>query len=250
MKHIAKDYTEYSGLSEWKKIIRKTKDWIHLYDNLPALETKNKYYAERMPELVAWSISECFDGEPLSIQTGGIRLMKAIMAKELCKPLHMQARLSLMQCARKMKKHKRTFPAKKVTRPIAVTGILQKIFEKLLLRRIQPVIEEVTDIYNAGFKSAQRTETLLLLMRMEIESNMKRGLPTFILGFDVKGGYNNVNFKLLNDRFDNLILPALANKNPNPYYLTSTKILYNHITGNPSMKIWDECEAFRMSRGI
>ncbi len=60
----------------------------------------------------------------------------------------------LMQCERKMRKHKANFPEKKVTRPIAVTGNIQKMLGKLLLRRIQPAIEQVTSKFNAGFKRA------------------------------------------------------------------------------------------------
>ena len=63
-------------------------------------------------------------------------MLKTLLAMELHHPLHMEARLSLMQCSRKMKKHKVSFPQMKVTRPIAVTGNLQKILEKTLLKRI------------------------------------------------------------------------------------------------------------------
>ncbi len=38
---------------------------------------------------------------------------------------------------------------------------------------------------------------------------MKEGKPTFILGFDVKGGYNNVNLELLAERFETLIVPMM-----------------------------------------
>jgi len=81
-------------------------------------------------------------------------MIKRLLAMELHKPMHMEARLMLMQCERKMRKHKVNFPEKKVTRPIAVTGNLQKLIGKILLRRIQPAIEKVTSKFNAGFKSA------------------------------------------------------------------------------------------------
>ncbi len=79
---------------------------------------------------------------------------------------------------------------------------------------------------------------------------MKNNLPTYILGFDVKGGYNNVDISLLNERFEKLVIPLLASTNPNPYFITSPRILFHHITRNPTMKIWNECSAFNMSRGI
>ncbi len=53
-----------------------------------------------------------------------MRVIKNLLAKELHKPLHMEARLLLLQCQRKMTKYKKSFPTKKITRPIAITSVL------------------------------------------------------------------------------------------------------------------------------
>ncbi len=108
----------------------------------------------------------------------------------------------------------------------------------------------MTSKYNAGFKRHQRTEALLLLMRMEIEANMKAGKPSYILGFDVKGGYNNVNLALLQEKFDALILPKIREQSTSPLYEKATLAIFHHIINNPSMKIWAELDSFTMANGV
>ena len=107
----------------------------------------------------------------------------------------------------------------------------------------------MTSKYNAGFKKAQRTETLLLLMLMEIQKNMREGKPSYIIGFDVKGGYNNVNLAMLKEKFEEVIVPVLKRGN-SERYVEDTKKILDHIIDNPRMKIWQEVEGFSMSQGV
>ena len=86
-------------------------------------------------------------------------------------------------------------------------------------------------------------------MRMEIEANMKQDKPTYILGFDVKGGYNNVNLELLEKKFEEVIVPKLREDHDEEYVIT-TRMIYHHIVDNPTMKIWEEMEEFPMQKGI
>ncbi len=245
--------------ARWYRTIRETENWIGEYARNRTYETESRSGQERdsrnrslyLPAEVRYLLSENLKStESLKMERTGMRLLKKLLAMELHNPQHMQARLLLMQCDRKMRKHKTSFPEKKVTRPIAVTGVLQKTFEKVLLQRIKGAINEVTSKYNAGFKRAQRTETLLLLIRMEIEKNLKEGKPTYILGFDVKGGYNNVDLEMLSEKFEELIIPAIARTNPSPSYLDATRTIFQHLISNPSMKIWKELEEFKMGKGV
>ncbi len=88
-------------------------------------------------------------------------------------------------------------------------------------------------------------------MRMEIEANMKEDKPTYIIGFDVKGGYNNVNLDLLEEKFNELILRRMKlHDGTSDEQLATTKTLFQHIINNPTMKIWKNYEEIKMQRGV
>ena len=87
-------------------------------------------------------------------------------------------------------------------------------------------------------------------MRLEIEANMKAGKPSFVLGFDVKGGYNNVSLQLLEEKFNSHVLPIIRDQSNETNYVAATLALFHHIINNPSMKIWAELDEFKMSNGV
>ena len=47
----------------------------------------------------------------------------------------------------------------KTTRPIAITSVIVKALDKILLAKLKPIIMEHTSIFNAGFKPEMSTET-------------------------------------------------------------------------------------------
>ena len=81
-----------------------------------------------------------------------MELLKECVTAEIRNPIMNVGRLLVYQCPRKLAKYKKTYPTFKTTRPIAVTGIYQKMIEHILLRRIKGIIIEETSDENAGFK--------------------------------------------------------------------------------------------------
>ena len=85
-------------------------------------------------------------------------MMRECLKMELKINIHQTGRLYLMQCSRKMKRHGCKFPCMKTTRPIAITSVIDKILDRILLRRIRPIIMENTSKFNAGFKPEMSCE--------------------------------------------------------------------------------------------
>jgi PBP1b-binding outer membrane lipoprotein LpoB len=57
-----------------------------------------------------------------------------------------------MQCSRKMQRYNCKFPSFKTTRPIAITSVINKMLDRILLNKIRPTIITTTAKANAGFK--------------------------------------------------------------------------------------------------
>lgn len=79
-------------------------------------------------------------------------MLRKCLEKELKLHLHQTGRLFLMQCARKMARYKCKYPSFKTTRPIAVTSVVNKMLDRILLTKIKPIIITTTAKANAGFK--------------------------------------------------------------------------------------------------
>ncbi len=99
-------------------------------------------------------------------------------------------RLFLMQCERKKKRSKSGLPSKKTTRPITVSSVIQKILEKILLKRITDTVIKNTEVENAGFKPFMSCELQLQRMKMFLLNNLKMNRPTYIVSCDIKSAYD------------------------------------------------------------
>ena len=95
-------------------------------------------------------ISDDYLKQPYS--RAGISLLRKCLKTELRLHLHQTGRLFLMQCARKMERYKTKLPCFKTTRPIAITSVINKALDRILLSKIKPIILSTTSRNNAGFK--------------------------------------------------------------------------------------------------
>ena len=57
-----------------------------------------------------------------------------------------------------MQRYKKKFPCFKTTRPIAITSVINKILDRILLGKIKPIIIQNTSRFNAGFKPEMSTQ--------------------------------------------------------------------------------------------
>ncbi len=123
--------------------------------------------------------------------------MRRILAYALENEEMICGRLYLLQSEKKMKKSKTGLPSKKTTRPITVSSVIQKILEKILLKRITDLVIKNTEVENAGFKPYMSCELQLQRMKMFLLNSIKKDLPTYIVSCDIKSAYDNVNQNLL-----------------------------------------------------
>ena len=82
----------------------------------------------------------------------GTYLIRRILANALENEEMICGRLYLLQSEKKKKKSKTGLPSKKTTRPITVSSVIQKLLEKILLKRITDLVIRNTEVENAGFK--------------------------------------------------------------------------------------------------
>ena len=80
---------------------------------------------------------------------------------------------------------------------------------------------------------------------MEMEKNMERNLPSFILAMDIKGGYNNVNLQHLEATFEKRVLQELPSHNQQ-----NTLKLMKYITRSPQLKIWRTGSTIQVTKGL
>ena len=106
-------------------------------------------------------------------------------------------RLYLLQSEKKKLKSTTGLPSKKTTRPITVSSVIQKLLEKILLKRITDLVIRKTEVENAGFKPYMSCELQLQRMKMFLLNSIKKDLPTYIVSCDIKSAYDNVNQNLL-----------------------------------------------------
>ncbi len=74
-----------------------------------------------------------------------------------------------------------------------MSSVIQKLLEKILLKRITSTVIENTEVENAGFKPHMSCELQLQRMKMFLLNNLKRSRPTYIVSCDIKSAYDNVN---------------------------------------------------------
>ena len=84
-------------------------------------------------------------------------------------------------------------------RPISVTSIVAKIFEKLVCGQLRSFMQENNIIIDdqSGFRPLHSTETILLDSTNEWLKNMDKGLMNGVLFLDLKKEFDTVNHKIL-----------------------------------------------------
>ena len=84
-------------------------------------------------------------------------------------------------------------------RPISVTSIVAKIFEKLVCGQLRSFMQESNIIIDdqSGFRPHHSTETILLDSTNEWLKNMDKGLMNGVLFLDLKKAFDTANHKIL-----------------------------------------------------
>lgn len=79
-------------------------------------------------------------------------------------------------------------------RPISLTSCVGKLVERLILRRLQPFLEERGLFPNTmyGFRKHLSTHDILLRLKEEVLAPATRHSPRAILALDLKGAFDNV----------------------------------------------------------
>ena len=77
-------------------------------------------------------------------------------------------------------------------RPISLMSIVYKLFEKLLLNRLQPHLDKIIPKEQAGFRPSRGCVEQVLALTTHIENGFQKGLKTFVVFFDLTAAYNTV----------------------------------------------------------
>ena len=149
-------------------------------------------------------------------------------------------RLYLLQSEKKKLKSTTGLPSKKTTRPITVSSVIQKLLEKILLKRITDLVIRNTEVENAGFKPHMSCELQLQRMKMFLLTNLKEYKPTYIVSCDIKSAYDNVNQDLLFKHFQDKILPDMDEDGEREGYREATEMLLYYILKAPNVKIYEK----------
>jgi hypothetical protein len=76
--------------------------------------------------------------------------------------------------------------------PISLLGIVFKIFERLILQRIQPLIDAVVLVSQAGFRKNRSCTEQVLVLTSHIEADFQRKLKTGVVFIDLTAVYDTV----------------------------------------------------------
>jgi Reverse transcriptase (RNA-dependent DNA polymerase)/Endonuclease-reverse transcriptase len=77
-------------------------------------------------------------------------------------------------------------------RPISLLSVVFKLFERCILQRIQPLIDEVVPISQAGFRKNRSCTEQVLALTTHIEAGFERKLKTGAVFIDLTAAYDTV----------------------------------------------------------
>ena len=159
-------------------------------------------------------------------------------------------RLYLLQSEKKKLKSTTGLPSKKTTRPITVSSVIQKLLEKILLKRITDLVIRNTEVENAGFKPYMSCELQLQRMKMFLLNSLKKNKPTYIVSCDIKSAYDNVDQNLLFKHFQEKILSDMDEDPDRENFRESTEMLLYYILKAPNVKIYERNPTIHLTKGV
>lgn len=77
-------------------------------------------------------------------------------------------------------------------RPISLLSVIYKLFERLLLNRLQPIIDEHIPKEQAGFRPNRGSVEQVLALTTFIENGFQKNLKTFVIFVDLSSAYDTV----------------------------------------------------------
>ena len=89
----------------------------------------------------------------------------------------------------------------KSLRPISLLCHPYKLFERLILNRLAPVVEPAIIPQQTGFRPGKSTTSQLLKLTQHIEEGIQKGLGTGAVFVDLSATYDTVNHRLLLNKF-------------------------------------------------
>ena len=85
----------------------------------------------------------------------------------------------------------------KCYRPISLLSHTYKLFERLILNRITPTVDERLIPEEAGFRPGKSTTSQLLNLTQHIEDGFEKGMVTGVVLVDLSAAYDSVNHRCL-----------------------------------------------------
>lgn len=199
----------------------------------------------------------------------GVYIVRRIMLNAVENEETICGRLYLLQSEKKKKKSKTGLPSKKTTRPITVSSVIQKLLEKILLKRITDTVIRNTEVENAGFKPHMSCELQLQRMKMFLLNNIKRKKPTYIVSCDIKSAYDNVNQDQLFEYFQENILKDIGVEggteegeegdleppDSEEYRMAmefrkATEMLLYYVLKAPNVRIYEQQKIIHLTKGV
>ena len=90
-----------------------------------------------------------------------------------------------------------TLPIPKNYRPISLLCHTYKLYERLILNRVSPLVEQHLIKEQAGFRPGESCTSQLLNLTQHIEDGYQRGMITGAAFVDLSAAYDTVNHRIL-----------------------------------------------------
>ena len=77
-------------------------------------------------------------------------------------------------------------------RPISLLSVTNKLLERIILQRINPIVEAALDVAQAGFRKGRSTQDQVLALTTHIENGFQKGEKTGAVFLDLTAAYDTV----------------------------------------------------------
>ena len=223
------DFT-HSRRKAWKTINKLTKDYTEPHQRCkvtadqvahqPLLNGKgNKLHVPRREKMPRQSVTESKLTSPFLILTEGLDDMLCEQIKHFGVAT-LRWLLQMMNSILKTQKFPKLWRKSKVIailkpgkdstlpksyRPISLLCHTYKLFERMILNRLNPLIEIMIIDQQAGFRPGKSTTGQLLNLTQHIEDGYERGVVTGTVFVDLSAAYNTISHKLLLNKIYRMI---------------------------------------------
>ncbi|MEL7309847.1 MAG: reverse transcriptase family protein, partial [Pseudomonadota bacterium] len=122
-------------------------------------------------------------------------------------------------------------------RPISLLSLTLKVFERIVLNRINPFVDSTLDISQAGFRKGRSTQEQVLALTTHIENGFQRKEKTGAIFLDLTSAYDTI--------WHEGLLTKISSKLPKWAVQVISTLLHNR---HFRVHIGDQCGSWRKQK--